>query len=100
MRWTSKRSDEWLLTALTTSGPKEMLGTNCPSMISRWSQSAVSTDSTSSLRRLKSAAKIEGAILTSTSIPPFKGYFNLVQQPQVPPVPPLIELALLDGLPY
>src|SRR5215831_3733831 len=51
-------------TASTMSGPNEMLGTNLPSMTSMWIQSApaASTARTSSARRPKSAARMEGAI--------------------------------------
>src|SRR5215467_4864892 len=51
-------------TASTMSGPNEMLGTNLPSMISMWIQSApaASTACTSSARRPKSAARMDGAI--------------------------------------
>src|SRR4051794_8059668 len=47
-----------------TSGPYEMLGTKCPSMTSRWIQSApaASTARTSSPSLEKSEARIEGAI--------------------------------------
>src|SRR3954465_5570987 len=50
--------------ALMTSGPYEMLGTKCPSMTSRWIQSApaASTARTSSPSLEKSEARIEGAI--------------------------------------
>src|SRR3954454_12711837 len=50
--------------ALMTSGPYEMLGTKCPSITSRWIQSApaASTARTSSPSLEKSDARIEGAI--------------------------------------
>src|SRR5262249_34563425 len=48
----------------TTTGPNEMFGTNLPSMISRWIQSApaLSTAFTSSAKWPKSADKIDGAM--------------------------------------
>ena len=50
--------------AFTTSGPKVMLGTKCPSITSRWIQSApaASTARTSSPSLAKSAARIDGAM--------------------------------------
>src|SRR6202047_5675355 len=47
-----------------TSGPKEMLGTKCPSITSRWIQSApaASTARTSSPSLAKSEARIDGAM--------------------------------------
>ena len=49
-----------------TDGPKVMLGTKCPSITSRWIQSApaASTASISSPSRLKSEARTDAAILS------------------------------------
>ena len=54
--------------ASTTSGPNEILGTKRPSMMSTCSQSAppaIASD-TCSPRRVKSAARMEGAIFTGS----------------------------------
>src|SRR6185312_4925124 len=52
--------------AFTRSGPKEILGTKCPSITSRWIQSApaASTARTSSPNLAKSAARIDGAMIS------------------------------------
>ena len=66
IRWQSNRLAVSGRIALMTAGPNEMLGTKCPSMTSRWIQSApaASIARTSSPSRAKSAERIEGAIRT------------------------------------
>src|SRR5438552_9043452 len=63
IKWTSKKSFVSGRIVFTTAGPKEMLGTKWPSMMSRWSQSApeASTRSVSRARRPKLEARSEGA---------------------------------------
>ena len=53
-----------------TGGPNVMFGTKCPSITSRWIQSApaASTVATSSPSRAKSADRIEGAMVTGRAI--------------------------------
>ena len=65
MRWTSRGSRVTRRSAFTTAGPRVRFGTKCPSMMSTWiwSAPAASTRRTSSPRRVKSAARTEGAIL-------------------------------------
>ncbi len=64
IRWRSSGICVHLRIAFTTAGPMVMLGTNWPSMTSTCSMSApaASTAFTSSPRRAKSAARIDGAI--------------------------------------
>ena len=63
-----------------TSGPKVMLGTNCPSITSHWMRShpAASSAAISSPRRAKSAGRTDGAIS-------MRGTEVLAIQPNVPP---------------
>src|SRR5579859_8034593 len=65
IRWTSKNNLVKGRMRFTTAGPKEMLGTKCPSIMSRWSQSAPerSTRAVSLARRPKSAASNDGAMI-------------------------------------
>lgn len=65
MRWASKNLSEYPLTALITGGPNVMLGTNIPSITSRWIQSApaLSVLAISSPSLEKSADRIEGDTL-------------------------------------
>src|SRR6266542_5634511 len=65
MRWTSSGRLVRPRIILTISGPKEMLSTKCPSMISQWMQSApaASTRWISSLSREKSEARMDGATM-------------------------------------
>lgn len=62
IRWASNGRSVHGLTALMTGGPNVMLGTNAPSMTSRWTQSApeLSTRATSSPSLEKSAERIDG----------------------------------------
>ena len=64
IRCTSKNFSVCGRSAFTTGGPKVMLGTKCPSITSRWIQSApaASTARVSSASFEKSAARIEGAM--------------------------------------
>ena len=65
IRWASKNFPEDPLTAFTTGGPNVMLGTNIPSITSRWIQSApaLSTLATSSPSFEKSADRMDGDTL-------------------------------------
>lgn len=65
IRWASKNPSEYPLTALITGGPNVMLGTNIPSITSRWIQSApaLSVLAISSPSLEKSADRIEGDTL-------------------------------------
>lgn len=65
IRWASKNLSEYPLTALITGGPNVMLGTNIPSITSRWIQSApaLSVLAISSPSLEKSADRIEGDTL-------------------------------------
>lgn len=65
IRWASKNLSEYPLTALITGGPNVMLGTNLPSITSRWIQSApaLSVLAISSPSLEKSADRIEGDTL-------------------------------------
>lgn len=65
IRWASKNFSEYPLTAFTTGGPNVMLGTNIPSITSRWIQSApaLSTLATSSPSFEKSADRMDGDTL-------------------------------------
>src|SRR5882672_5779831 len=74
MRCTSRGSFVAARTARTMTGPSVMLGTKRPSMTSTWMTSApaASTARTSSARRPKSAARIDGAILTFMSAPSYQ----------------------------
>src|SRR5271165_4764149 len=67
IRWQSKGLSVSGLSAATTGGPKVMLGTKCPSMTSRWIQSApaAAIARTSSPSLEKSDDKIEGAMITA-----------------------------------
>ena len=70
MRCTSKGSRLWGRNAFTTPGPMVRLGTKCPSITSTWIQSAPAAETacTSSPRRAKSAAKIDGDMRTGCFI--------------------------------
>ena len=65
IRWASKNLSEYPLTALITGGPNVILGTNIPSITSRWIQSApaLSVLAISSPSLEKSADRIEGDTL-------------------------------------
>src|SRR5208282_2527898 len=66
IRWQSKGLSVSGRSAATTGGPKVMLGTKCPSITSRWIQSApaAAIARTSSPSLEKSDDKIEGAMIT------------------------------------
>ena len=65
IRWTSKCRRNTLRTDLATSGPKEMFGTKCPSMMSRCNHSALErwTRAASWAKRPKSEASSDGAMI-------------------------------------
>src|SRR5688500_2153145 len=65
IRWTSRNMRDFARQVRTISGPKEILGTKWPSIISRCSQSALlsCTRNTSNPILLKFAASSDGAII-------------------------------------
>ena len=66
IRWTSSGFLVIGRSAFTTSGPNVITGTKCPSITSRWIQSApaASTARTSSASFEKSEARMDGAIFS------------------------------------
>ena len=76
IRWQSNTLSVRLRIALMTGGPKVMFGTKCPSITSRWIQSAPArtTASTSSPSREKSLDSIDGAISVVLMAGPSCGY--------------------------